>query len=318
MTRPTLPMAHAPTLTSSGFSWLELTLDYRCNLRCVGCRACLGEGDSMTRNQMAKWLAWGRRQGISSLWIGGGEPTLRDELPALIQSARRAEYDTVLVQSNGLRLSYQAYAAALVKAGLTHVRLNVKSADPVLHDTLSGRPGTLSLVWQAMDHLRALGVSIAIDVLLTTETIDGLAETIETAASKGARSAMLWLLSAHESDEPEVLSRVPKLSLVAESLERAGRVAGRLGFEIQSLHTPACTLPSTLRSLITPAASLKLLVANPAPEGMPIRAFKLEESPIEGGAFLEGCADCRERPSCSGPRADYLAAYGPDEFRPIG
>ena len=92
MTTRSLPIVE-PTLANdphdgSSAKWLELTLDYRCNLRCVGCRACVGGDDAMSRHDMARWIAWGRRQGILGLWIGGGEPTLRDELPALVQSAR--------------------------------------------------------------------------------------------------------------------------------------------------------------------------------------------------------------------------------------
>jgi len=50
------------------------------------------------------------------------------------------------------------------------------------------------------------------------------------------------------------------------------------------------------------------------PEGQP---FMAEDSPIEGGVYLEGCASCAARPDCLGLRADYLAARGEHEFVPI-
>lgn len=62
----------------------------------------------------------------------------------------------MLIQTNGLRLAYPAYAGALLEAGLTAVRLNLKSADPALADQLSGLPGAHALLDRALASLAPL------------------------------------------------------------------------------------------------------------------------------------------------------------------
>lgn len=57
--------------------WLELALDYRCNLRCLGCRACQGGDEALAPARALARLRQARASGVDGLWLGGGEPTLR-------------------------------------------------------------------------------------------------------------------------------------------------------------------------------------------------------------------------------------------------
>jgi molybdenum cofactor biosynthesis enzyme MoaA len=90
----------------SGRRWLEIALDYRCNLRCLGCHACHDTGERLASSEALAWLRAGREAGIERLWLGGGEPTLRGDLVALVGAARQLGYATIAVQSNGMRLAY--------------------------------------------------------------------------------------------------------------------------------------------------------------------------------------------------------------------
>jgi pyrroloquinoline quinone biosynthesis protein E len=293
-------------------SWLELCLDYRCNQRCLGCRACEGGDEGLTTADAARWLRWGRTQGISGLWLGGGEPTLRDDLGPIVRQARRLGYGEVLLQTNGLRLAYDRYAAALVEAGVGTVRLNLKSADAAVHDALCQRDGAHALVEQALGHLASRPVALLGDLLLTRATLPGLAATVRHYSARGVRGFSLWLLSAHDSPGPEVGAAVPALAEVAGPLAEAARVAAGVGVTIESLHTPPCALPEALRPLFRPPSSWGLTIVDASQ-----RPFSLEGSAFEGGAFLPSCQACALRPGCPGPRADYLALHGAAEFVPV-
>ena len=43
--------------------------------------------------------------GPSNLQLSGGEPTLRDDLPEIVEIARRIGYSFIQVNTNGLRLA---------------------------------------------------------------------------------------------------------------------------------------------------------------------------------------------------------------------
>lgn len=292
--------------------WLELCLDYRCNQRCLGCRACEGGGEGLTTADAARWLRWGRAQRIEGLWLGGGEPTLREDLLVLVRQARQLGYREVLVQTNGLRLAYDRYTQALVEAGVSAVRLNLKSGEAAIHDAISQREGAHALVDQALGHLAARPVTLLGDLLLTRATLPGLAAAVGHYADRGVRSFSLWLLSAHDSPDPAVGAEVPPIAEVARALAEAAAVAAARGLTIESLHTPPCALPGPLRSLFRPPSSWGLVVVDGSQ-----RPFSLEGSAFEGGAYLPGCAGCALRPGCPGPRADYLALHGGAEFVPV-
>lgn len=296
----------------AGRRWLEIALDYRCNLRCLGCHSChggLGAGERLASSEAMALLRSGRDHGIDSLWLGGGEPTLRDDLLSLVRAARGLGYARVTLQTNGMRLSYGEYRTALLAAGVTDVRLNVKSHRADVHDWLSGGVSCHALLLEALAGLVGAGMPVTADVLLTRDTVDDLAQTVSFFGSRGVGAFTLWLLSTADRADQEVASQVPRIRDLLQSLSAARLEGRRLGVGLTSLHTPPCTLPAELRELYTPASSLSLVVAGP--EGRP---FALESSPFEGGAYLEACEGCSERSRCGGPRADYRRLHGDDEF----
>jgi MoaA/NifB/PqqE/SkfB family radical SAM enzyme len=294
---------------------LELALDYRCNLRCLGCKACDGSGDTLASGRAAALLREGFAKGARAVWFGGGEPTLRDDLLPLVRHARDMGYEQVVLQTNGLRLSYPAFVRGLVQAGVTEVRVNAKSARAEVHDALSGRDGAHALLVTALENLAALGVPIAADVLLTRATASHLDETVAFFADRSVRRFALWLLFAGDvSDGEHVAREVPRIADLVPALERAARVARERGVELVSFHTPPCTLPSGLRSLWLPARDLAMTVVDPGGH-----SFALEASPYEGGGHIEACAGCMFAGTgqCGGPRTDYLSLHGASEVRAL-
>jgi MoaA/NifB/PqqE/SkfB family radical SAM enzyme len=307
-----LPVAFA------GRRWLEIALDFRCNLRCLGCHACHDTGERLTSSDAVALLRSGRARGIDQLWFGGGEPTLREDLLALVRMARALGYARVTVQTNGLRLAYASYRTALVRAGITELRFNVKSHLAEVHDRLSGGEKCHALLLEALAGLAGSGVRIAADVLLTRSTGANLADTVTFFASRGVTSFTLWLLSTTDAPverrtgHEAVAAEVPRIAELIPALAAARGKATRLGVELTSLHTPPCTLPHELRDIFSSSAALSLVVVDPGR-----RPFALESSSFEGGAYLEGCSRCSQRSRCGGPRADYIQLHGSDEFLPI-
>ena len=88
---------------------------YACNLKCPYCYVKQWERElsgAMTVASFRTALAWCRRQGIDWIILGGGEPTVHREFPALIAAAARSGA-AVSLTSNGL---YGAAVRACVRA----------------------------------------------------------------------------------------------------------------------------------------------------------------------------------------------------------
>ncbi|HNT77837.1 MAG TPA: radical SAM protein [Anaerolineae bacterium] len=120
---------------------LEVT--QRCNLHCAFCFASAGDGaadpDLATVEGWYRSLL--RSGGPCNVQLSGGEPTLRDDLPAIVALGRALGFDFIQVNTNGLRFARDpAYVAALKDAGLASIFLQFDGTDDAIYTKLRGRP----------------------------------------------------------------------------------------------------------------------------------------------------------------------------------
>ena len=123
---------------------MDLALTYRCNNDCAHCYN--ARPRDYPELSTAEWMSiidhlW--QIGIPHLVFTGGEPTLRPDLPELIQHAQKTGMVAGL-NTNGRRLGDTRFIQELVEAGLDHVQITLESHDPRIHDAMVGRSGA----WQ--------------------------------------------------------------------------------------------------------------------------------------------------------------------------
>lgn len=119
---------------------LELTRC--CDLRCPVCFASAGEGGDMSMDEIAAQYAYLMAHGGPfNIQLSGGEPTMRDDLPAVIRLGREKGFTFFQLNTNGLRLAAEPnYARELKAAGLNTVFLQFDGLDDEVYEILRGRP----------------------------------------------------------------------------------------------------------------------------------------------------------------------------------
>ena len=293
--------------------WLEIATGYACNAACIGCHACSADpGEQMSSGEIAQWLRQGRRDGAQHLWLSGGEPTLRKDFLGTLRAARQQSYQRIKVQSNGMLFAYKGFAERAVDAGMSEVNLLLKTLDPVRHDALNRTRGGLQTLHAGLEHLRATPVRLEGDVLLTAETIHELPDLVRHYAALGLRHFNLWLFSLADQGSADLRALVPHLGDALPFLLQARAAAQAHGATMTSLASPHCTLPTAAWDLLFDAAGMDMLVVNPGG-----RAFKMEDSRLEAGAFHAPCHACAVRPYCHGLRPDYVSVHGAGELRAL-
>jgi MoaA/NifB/PqqE/SkfB family radical SAM enzyme len=294
-------------------TWLEITADYACNNRCLGCFAVNNNGPSMAWPEVVETLRYGRAQGATGLWIGGGDPTLRKDLHAIIAAGRKLGYSRVKLQTNGMLLAYPELTRRWIEAGATEINLSIKGGTAATHDRLTRTPGCFDLMVKGLAQWRSHGLPAEGDILLYRSNVEELPATVRFFHERGVERFHLWMLSGAVQTGEDVSAEVPRMTEVVARLAEtlALGLSTRPDF-IDSLHTPACVLSGDTRRSLFSAAGLDMIIANPGGY-----RFRLEESPIEGGTWTSRCADCRFRSSCPGIRADYAARFGDAEFQPV-
>jgi hypothetical protein len=166
---------------------LELT--QRCNLSCPVCFADSGATGAVDPS-LEVIAGWYRRilevDGLCSIQLSGGEPTLRDDLPEILALGRQHGFTFLQLNSNGLRLAADPdYARSLKQAGLVSVFLQFDGVDDAIYRKLRGRP-LLREKLRAIEHCIAAGLGVVLVPTLVPGVNSGhLGEIIRAALELG-------------------------------------------------------------------------------------------------------------------------------------
>ena len=198
-----------------------------------------GTHDPLARERVDRELSeseW--MQILSTAWdaniphvtFTGGEPTLREDLPDLIQSAETLGLVTGII-TNGKRLSDPAYLDRLDKSGLDHILLSFAPEDPAarkglervletdifvaVHLTLD--PASSVQIKDTLEELSRMGVkAVSLSAIeKTDQNISALGQARERAAALGLD--LIWDLPAPYSGT----------NPIAVELENVAQGAGR-------------------------------------------------------------------------------------------
>jgi uncharacterized radical SAM superfamily Fe-S cluster-containing enzyme len=117
----------------------------QCNLRCPYCFASAGDEPLIPDPDLAAIRLQYERvkeaSGSCNVQISGGEPTLREDLPAVIEAGSRLGFEFIQLNTNGLRLGTEKdYALRLKDAGLSSAFLQFDGVRDDVYVRLRGRP----------------------------------------------------------------------------------------------------------------------------------------------------------------------------------
>lgn len=225
------------------------------------------------------------------LIVGGGEPTLRRDLPDLMaQLGGRATLAT-----DGLALHRSDGVKALTAVGLERVRIGLHSARPDAHDWLVGLPGAHRRIRTAIQTLRAQNVEVEVETILTRPTAPYLEELVAFALTIGVRTMHFRPVRQVSSSDTRFAATAPRFSLMQPTLDAAVRLALRQGATVRLTDLPHCAIPN-FAELYSPSPVWCI------PEGV-------EPAPLAGHRE-SGCAEC----TCGGAPHDYVELFGWAEF----
>lgn len=141
---------------------LEVT--QRCNLRCPVCFASAGsEGCDPSLDAIDAWVECLRAHGSAvNIQLSGGEPTVRDDLPAIVERIRTRGFGFVQVNTNGIRLAKEAgYARRLADAGLDCAFLQFDGVSDATYQRIRGAR-LLEIKRQAIRNCAEAGLAVVL------------------------------------------------------------------------------------------------------------------------------------------------------------
>lgn len=242
---------------------LEVT--NRCNLNCPVCFADTPREQCGAGEPAMETIGWWYERvmdaaGPCSIQLSGGEPTLRDDLPAIVALGAKKGFSFIQVNTNGVVIAGRpGYARMLREAGLSTVFLQFDGTEDRVYTELRGRP-LLSEKMTAIDECAAAGLGvILVPTLVAGVNTGDIGSIIRLAVklSPVVRGVHFQPLSYfgryHLPPEPSRRFTLPEV--IAAITDQAGDVAGRWNFLPPGTENDHCSFHGSF--LVMPDGRLK-------------------------------------------------------------
>ncbi len=233
-------------------------------------------------------------------WLGGGEPTLRRDLPAVVAAA--AAHGPVGVDTDGLALARPGVARGLARLGVSRLRVALHCGRPDAHDWLVGAEGAARRVRKAITLAADAGVPVTVRCTVTRPTMDWLEETTHLVARLGASAVEFHRVVCRGPAARSFVTLAPRLGLLEPLLHAAVSAAEDHRLAVRVVGFPRCVAPRAADAAFGTEAWV-------VPDGLGELAAHLAAP-----APLPGCPTCPGRPACDGAPADYVGRFGRDEI----
>jgi len=238
------------------------------------------------------------------LWLTGGEPTLRPDLPRVIAAVRAAREDDAPLGlvTDGLALAHPGRLKALRGAGIDRLRVLVHSLRPDAHDWLVGLNGAWRTAVRTLELCRDAGLTTEIEATITRPTAPYLAELVALAERVGAGAVHLRALRPRGRAAAEEIALTPRYALLEPALVEARHLGADRDVAVHVHGVPRCAAGSAGHAVV-PGSRLRWLAADG--DGWAARLHALGPAPSAGG-----CGRCPGAEGCDGAPARYVARFG--------
>ena len=277
---------------------------WHCNQKCLHCYAAgqtLGETPELTTDQWRELLEKLRRANIPQVTFTGGEPTLRPDLPELVEAA---QWFVTRLNTNG-RLLTPELCRRLSEASLDSVQVTLYAARRDVHNALVGAEGFDDTV-QGIRNAAAAGLIVSVNTPLCSLNRD-YAETLRFVHSLGVRYVTCSGLIPTGSAAGEE-SRATRLSQeeLTDILRRAAETAHGLGLELD-FTSPGWLPEEALRDMglhLIPSCGACLSNMALAPDGTVLPCQSWLEGPGLGNLLTDDWRGIWDGEPCRRIRAE--------------
>ncbi len=158
------------SLSRAGIGKVHWECWANCNLRCDFCFRT--EGGPLRTAEAMLLIQAVRTGGAEALVFAGGDPTLRRDLPMLIEHATAIGL-RVIVHTNGHKISQPIWTSFSL---CDHIGLSLDGPTAEVHDAMRGRQGNFSRVLQALQECTANHVPVSVRTVVSSRNAENIAD----------------------------------------------------------------------------------------------------------------------------------------------
>jgi radical SAM protein with 4Fe4S-binding SPASM domain len=165
--------------------------------------------------------------GVFILTFTGGEPTLRDDLPELLQYAQNKGIVTGLI-TNGRKLKDKTYLETLEKSGLDFVQVTLESYKPDVHDAMTKAEGSWKETVVGIKNAVKSQIYVSTNTTLSKHNAADFLVTVDFVKSLGVNAfgtnSLIYSGKAPETQDEFALSTEDLKMLLPQIREKANQI----------------------------------------------------------------------------------------------
>jgi MoaA/NifB/PqqE/SkfB family radical SAM enzyme len=223
-----------------------INLTYRCNNHCQFCAVGNRLQQDLDLDTVKEVLERYAARGITLLDLDGGEPTLHPDLFDIIAYARQIGFATINITTNGRRLAYPDFTRKLLASGITSLLISLHGADAVVHDAITGTPGSFKETMAGIENVLAMRseeLDFGINTTLGKPNYHLLEALVERLSALGVTKFNIQFLTPFGRAAAQLLPpQEAAAAVVKKTIERFGDA-----MQIQVINLPFCALPGLER-----------------------------------------------------------------------
>lgn len=164
---------------------MDLAVTYRCNNDCAHCyNARERNFPELTTQEWFRVIDRLWDLGVPHIVFTGGEATLRNDLPQLIEHAEKNGQITGL-NTNARRLIDTDYVHQLTDAGLDHVQITVESCVPEIHDEMMRAKGAFKQTITGLNNVLKTKLYVMTNTTMLHTNVHTIPATLDFLADVG-------------------------------------------------------------------------------------------------------------------------------------
>ena len=201
--------------------------DYRCNNNCYFCwadRENIGNNhkNTSTTEQVIEKIDRARNLDVDMVVISGGEPTIRKDLPEMIEHIERKGM-VPGVASNLRMFSYREFTEKIVRKGLRWVHGSFYTRNPETYRKITSTD-TFEQNIEGMENVIESEAELLINHVVTEENIQEMSENIEFLLRKGIKDLKITMVEPiQDIDTPDIEEFSDKLNKNIDKFENSFR-----------------------------------------------------------------------------------------------
>ncbi len=131
---------------------------HRCPCDCVHCFLVKDPKGELSLEEITDLFTQLKKEGTINIGISGGEPFLRDDLPRILEEAKRNGF-FLSILTTGILVG-RAEAILLKKLNVFNAEISMLGSTAETHDGIMNRPGAFNRMIKAVGHLKAEGINV--------------------------------------------------------------------------------------------------------------------------------------------------------------